>query len=240
MDDEYFGRIADESAEGADPYEGGAGDPQPLEPTPTDIVPDPTTAYLTLAAIEQHTGIKYMSLLRYAQQFGDRLPHEGTGRNRRYYPSAIAEFQRIKVEMSERRGVRVERPDADTDVGERQDTGVMKPVPARSRRGKKPSGKGRGKGKGGKPASKRPAILPKPPKPVAAPHAPWPSKPSAPVAASVAAAPPSDAALDLDRLSRIYQLRLQLKTLDEVAAFVAGWRTRVETEIKELEGAASR
>lgn len=73
---------------------------------PGEITDGPSTsavidkgATLTLAALEPLTGISYVTLQRYAQKYGDRLPHEGDGRNRRYYPEAIEEFQKIREEQ---------------------------------------------------------------------------------------------------------------------------------------------
>lgn len=63
-------------------------------------------ATLTLANIETLTGLKYVTLQRYAQQYGDRLPHEGDGRNRKYYPEAVEEFRKIKEENQTKRGGR--------------------------------------------------------------------------------------------------------------------------------------
>lgn len=211
MDDEYFGRVAEESTEPASAEDFAA----PMDARLDDIAPDPATAYLTLAAIEQRTGIKYVSLLRYAQRFGDRLPHEGTDRNRRYYPAAVKEFEKIKAEMSERR---IGGAEATATLAKGTDAkAVVARKPPVQRSGKKKNTARKTKRKSVTAQSQREYRPLADPKPAAAPAA------------------PRAAASDLDGLARIYQLRLQLKTLDEVAKFVAEWRTRVENEIEGLE-----
>lgn len=201
MDDEYFGRTAEESAS-----------TQGTEAETENADHSPAAAHLTLAAIEPLTGISYVTLQRYAQQYNDRLPHEGTGRNRRYYPSAVEEFKAIKTEIAERR----------------KGTGAGDPPRGTTRRSKTPSRPRKKK----RPAKtpKTPMLTPRRPQTV---HA-RPMALATPVADTSFPAAPIPVA-DLDRLAKIYQLRLQLKTLDEVAKFVAGWRTRIEAEIKELE-----
>ena len=50
----------------------------------------------TLAEIAEKTGIDATTLSRYANQYSDRIPFEGRGRNRRYHPEAIPIFRQIR------------------------------------------------------------------------------------------------------------------------------------------------
>lgn len=205
MGDEYFGRTEEDDNEPALRVGSLHGTAQHDD-----------SAHLTLAAIEQLTGINYVSLQRYAQAFGDRLPHEGTGRNRRYYPSAVKEFQRIKAEIAERRaGSR-----AGESIEERAVSTSVKPA---RRRGKAVKDKS------------RKSLSPKNPrkKSQRQPRQPRQPRQAAPLAAQVMTA--YQAVVPLDRLAKVYQLRLQLKTLDEVIVSVTNQRTKVEAEIAELE-----
>lgn len=59
---------------------------------------------LTLKEIEERTGISYPTLLRYVKTSLNRIPHEGTGRKRRYPPEAVDEFKILREES--RRGRR--------------------------------------------------------------------------------------------------------------------------------------
>lgn len=59
---------------------------------------------LTLTEIGKRTGISYPTLLRYVRSHLDRIPHEGTGRARRYPASAISVFKEIRGESGKRRG----------------------------------------------------------------------------------------------------------------------------------------
>lgn len=53
---------------------------------------------LTLTAISEETGISYPTLVRYVKLHGDRIPHEGKGRSRRYHPEAIEVFKQLRAE----------------------------------------------------------------------------------------------------------------------------------------------
>ena len=53
---------------------------------------------LTLSSISQQTGISYPTLQRYVRLFGDRIPHEGEGRKRRYHPDSVAVFRQLRAE----------------------------------------------------------------------------------------------------------------------------------------------
>jgi len=55
-------------------------------------------ALLTLSSISGQTGISYPTLQRYVKLFGDRIPHEGEGRKRRYHPDSVAVFRQLRAE----------------------------------------------------------------------------------------------------------------------------------------------
>jgi hypothetical protein len=76
---------------------------------------------MTLTQISETTGISYPTLVRYVRLHGDRLPHEGKGRGRRFYPQAMDMFRQLRSESGR---------------------GGRKPAPARRGR---PPGSGRGR-----------------------------------------------------------------------------------------------
>jgi hypothetical protein len=53
---------------------------------------------LTLTQISETTGISYPTLVRYVRMHADRLPSEGTGRARRFYPQAVEVFRTLRQE----------------------------------------------------------------------------------------------------------------------------------------------
>jgi predicted DNA-binding transcriptional regulator AlpA len=53
---------------------------------------------LTLTQISETTGISYPTLVRYVRLYSDRLPHEGKGRARRFYPQAVDVFRQLRGE----------------------------------------------------------------------------------------------------------------------------------------------
>lgn len=59
---------------------------------------------LSLAEIARRTKISYPTLLRYQKLYGDRIPSEGRGRQRRYPEAAVGVFQEIR--SGSRRGRR--------------------------------------------------------------------------------------------------------------------------------------
>jgi len=59
---------------------------------------------LSLNEIGRRTRISYPTLLRYVQNHLPELPHQGAGRSRRFLPSAVAVFERLRSES--RRGRR--------------------------------------------------------------------------------------------------------------------------------------
>lgn len=53
---------------------------------------------LTLTQISETTGISYPTLVRYVRVHADRLPSEGKGRARRFYPQAVDVFRQLRQE----------------------------------------------------------------------------------------------------------------------------------------------
>jgi predicted DNA-binding transcriptional regulator AlpA len=53
---------------------------------------------MTLTQISEQTGISYPTLVRYVRMHADRLPHEGKGRGRRFYPEAVNVFRQLREE----------------------------------------------------------------------------------------------------------------------------------------------
>jgi len=53
---------------------------------------------MTLTQISKDTGISYPTLVRYVRLHEGRLPHEGTGRGRRFYPKAVEVFRSLREE----------------------------------------------------------------------------------------------------------------------------------------------
>ena len=68
---------------------------------------------MTLTQISEQTGISYPTLVRYVRMHADRLPHEGKGRARRFYPEAVNVFRELREESG--RGGR--KPSAAKKVG---------------------------------------------------------------------------------------------------------------------------
>jgi len=64
---------------------------------------------MTLTQISEQTGISYPTLVRYVRLHSDRLPHEGKGRARRFYPQAVEAFRALRQE-SGRGGRKPGRP----------------------------------------------------------------------------------------------------------------------------------
>jgi DNA-binding transcriptional MerR regulator len=53
---------------------------------------------MTLTQVSEQTGISYPTLVRYVRLHSDRLPSEGTGRSRRFYPEAVSVFRELRQE----------------------------------------------------------------------------------------------------------------------------------------------
>ena len=51
---------------------------------------------MTLTQISETTGISYPTLVRYVRMHADRLPSEGKGRARRFYPQAVDVFRQLR------------------------------------------------------------------------------------------------------------------------------------------------
>lgn len=55
-----------------------------------------SSGLLTLTEVEKRTGISYPTLVRYVRLHGDKIPHEGEGRRRRYHPEAVEVFKELR------------------------------------------------------------------------------------------------------------------------------------------------
>ncbi|HEV2847290.1 MAG TPA: helix-turn-helix domain-containing protein [Thermoanaerobaculia bacterium] len=53
---------------------------------------------MTLTQVSEQTGISYPTLVRYVRMHADRLPSEGKGRARRFYPQAVDVFRQLRSE----------------------------------------------------------------------------------------------------------------------------------------------
>ncbi|HXU45427.1 MAG TPA: helix-turn-helix domain-containing protein [Thermoanaerobaculia bacterium] len=53
---------------------------------------------LTLTKISKLAGVSYPTAVRYVRLFLDKLPHEGEGRRRRFYPGAVDAFRQLREE----------------------------------------------------------------------------------------------------------------------------------------------
>jgi predicted DNA-binding transcriptional regulator AlpA len=72
---------------------------------------------LTLTQISEQTGISYPTLVRYVRLHSNRLPHEGKGRARRFYPQAVDVFRQLRSESG--RGGRKKGAGAGRPAGRR-------------------------------------------------------------------------------------------------------------------------
>lgn len=55
-----------------------------------------SSGLLTLTEVGKRTGISYPTLVRYVKTHGDKIPHEGRGRSRRYHPEAVEVFRELR------------------------------------------------------------------------------------------------------------------------------------------------
>lgn len=78
---------------------------------------------MTLTQISEQTGISYPTLVRYVRMHADRLPHEGKGRGRRFYPEAVNVFRQLREESG--RGGR--KPSAAKKAGRPASRSVGRP-----------------------------------------------------------------------------------------------------------------
>jgi len=60
--------------------------------------PQKSGGLLTLTQISETTGISYPTLVRYVRIHADKLPSEGKGRARRFYPQAVDVFRQLRSE----------------------------------------------------------------------------------------------------------------------------------------------
>jgi hypothetical protein len=74
---------------------------------------------MTLTQISETTGISYPTLVRYVRMHADKLPSEGKGRARRFYPQAVDVFRQLRSESG--RG------------GRKKGSGAAKPAASRGR-----------------------------------------------------------------------------------------------------------
>ena len=89
---------------------------------------------MTLTQISETTGISYPTLVRYVRLHSDRLPHEGRGRGRRFYPQAVDVFRQLRSESG--RG------------GRKKGSGAGRPPGRPGRPAAAPkTGRGRGRGR---------------------------------------------------------------------------------------------
>ncbi|HSF38787.1 MAG TPA: helix-turn-helix domain-containing protein [Thermoanaerobaculia bacterium] len=92
---------------------------------------------MTLTQISEQTGISYPTLVRYVRLYSDRLPHEGKGRARRFYPEAVSVFRELRSESGR---------------------GGRKPSAAKAAKAAKATkGRGRGRGPGRPPGAAKAA-----------------------------------------------------------------------------------
>jgi predicted site-specific integrase-resolvase len=88
-----------------------------------------TNGLMTLTQISKDTGISYPTLVRYVRLHANRLPHEGTGRGRRFYPKAVEVFRSLRQE-SGRGGRRASSAPAGARRGGGDDAGLSRQVKA--------------------------------------------------------------------------------------------------------------
>ena len=75
---------------------------------------------MTLTQISETTGISYPTLVRYVRMHADRLPSEGKGRARRFYPQAVDVFRQLRSESGRggrKKGSGAAKPAASTGRG---------------------------------------------------------------------------------------------------------------------------
>ena len=86
---------------------------------------------MTLTQVSEQTGISYPTLVRYVRLHSDRLPSEGTGRARRFYPQAVDVFNSLRQE-SGRGGRKKASPAAKASRGRAAKGGRRAAAPAAS------------------------------------------------------------------------------------------------------------
>lgn len=76
--------------------------PKPVAEGEAEKPAAPAIKLMTLREISEITGVAYPTIARYAAHNGKRIPHVGTGRNRRFPAEAVEVFRQIRKES--RRG----------------------------------------------------------------------------------------------------------------------------------------
>ncbi len=89
-------------------------------------------AKLTLGDIAAELGVPYPTLARYSNQHEDRIPHVGSGRNRRFPPEAVEAFRRIRAESRPGRPPKV-RPQPEAAAPQPSPRPAPTPAPAPTR-----------------------------------------------------------------------------------------------------------
>lgn len=84
------------------------------------------TELLTLTAVGEKTGISYPTLVRYVKEHGDKIPYEGEGRKKRYYPEAVEVFQELRSRSG--RGRKKKKASSSSDGGGKADGSLAKRV----------------------------------------------------------------------------------------------------------------
>lgn len=81
---------------------------------------------LTMTEIHERTGMSMITLRKYRDQHGDRIPSEGTGRTMRFYPEAVEIFKEIKQEgrSHQKRGSRKAKKKSPKKVRSRASKGT--------------------------------------------------------------------------------------------------------------------
>lgn len=87
---------------------------------------------LSLVDISNRVDIPYPTLARYASQYGDRIPHQGKGRNRRFPPEAIEVFQQIRKESKPGRPPKAKKQAAGTTARAKTPRAAEPEAPARA------------------------------------------------------------------------------------------------------------
>lgn len=113
-------RPADDEVATAEAAATEAAGPAPATEPPTTgtLSSDPSSTsthsseLLSLVDISRQVDIPYPTLARYATQYGDRIPHRGEGRNRRFPPAAVAIFEQIRKESKPGRPPKAKRQQA--------------------------------------------------------------------------------------------------------------------------------
>lgn len=59
---------------------------------------------LSLAEIGRRTGISYPTLISYVKKYGAEIPHQGSGRKRRFPEEAVPVFEELRARSGRRRG----------------------------------------------------------------------------------------------------------------------------------------